>query len=625
MIHETQSLNGSVIGTQSLNGSVIGTQSLSGNVIGAQSLTGSVGEVYSLGGIASETGIQGLSAYEVYKKNGGTLSETEWLESLNGEKGEKGDKGDKGDTGEQGEAFTYDMFTDEQLIALIGPKGEKGDKGDAGEKGDKGDAGEQGPQGIQGPRGLQGPQGPKGDIGPQGEQGLQGIQGPKGDQGIQGPKGDKGDKGDAADVDLTPYAKKEDIPDVSNFVEDSDYVHTDNNFTDEDKSKLDGLENFSGNSADVDYLDSDVESTLTNIINDIGSLDNLDTEDKSNLVNAINETLAKGGIPEFINQSINIYDLEPGIYILTGQNTKLYRGTYGWWTNPVASLTGKALLFLTRHAKNKEQGFVLNSYSASPYVRITFFDGATKKEINMMNLLTTNNSTSYTVSSSYQPAHKQYVDTAINNLRSEVGGITDLGWIDLDDYDGDVFMFMNTITGAGKYKFTDSYDDFVWLVEVETIGNRIGQRYWYEEEGFNIQYYRDGWYDEDADEYFWNDWISYIDWQTAYDMFADQNHTHYGSFSTTSDIRTWLDTATIDYSIREYNVYQQSDKKLFYVKVLANNYVSNGAVKYVKYQEYYDIEEPSKVYRRTGTAKTSSGSGNGVTWGDWYVFEGMEE
>ena len=55
--------------------------------------------------------------------------------------GAKGDKGDTGETGAQGEkgdtgaAFTYDMFTAEQLAALKGEKGDKGDKGDKGEMG----------------------------------------------------------------------------------------------------------------------------------------------------------------------------------------------------------------------------------------------------------------------------------------------------------------------------------------------------------------------------------------------------------------------------------------------------------------------------------------------------------
>ena len=37
-----------------------------------------------------ESGIQGLSAYEVYVQNGGELSEKEWLESLKGQDGADG-------------------------------------------------------------------------------------------------------------------------------------------------------------------------------------------------------------------------------------------------------------------------------------------------------------------------------------------------------------------------------------------------------------------------------------------------------------------------------------------------------------------------------------------------------
>ena len=44
-------------------------------------------------------------------------------------KGSKGDPGAQGPKGKQGKAFTYDMFTEEQLKALTGPKGEQGAPG----------------------------------------------------------------------------------------------------------------------------------------------------------------------------------------------------------------------------------------------------------------------------------------------------------------------------------------------------------------------------------------------------------------------------------------------------------------------------------------------------------------
>ena len=146
---------------------------------------------------------------------------TELLESgkIKGEKGDtgargpQGEKGDAGATGPQGAtgprgpqgetgaAFTYDMFTAAQLVAL------KGEKGDTGATGPKGDPGEQGPQGEKGDTGATGPQGATGPRGPQGETGaaftydmftaaqLAALKGEKGDKGATGPQGDKGATG----------------------------------------------------------------------------------------------------------------------------------------------------------------------------------------------------------------------------------------------------------------------------------------------------------------------------------------------------------------------------------------------------------------------------------------------
>lgn len=72
---------------------------------------------------AGPQGKPGLSAYEVYLANGGTLTETEWLDSL---KGETGKEGPQGIQGEKGDPFTYEDFTEEQLQSLTGPQGEDG-------------------------------------------------------------------------------------------------------------------------------------------------------------------------------------------------------------------------------------------------------------------------------------------------------------------------------------------------------------------------------------------------------------------------------------------------------------------------------------------------------------------
>ena len=123
----------------------------------------------------------------------------------------------------------------------------------------------------------------------------------------------------STEVDLSGYALKTEIPEKtseltndSNFVSDANYIHTDNNFTDEDKSKLDDLENFSGNASDVSYIDNlgyDVSNvqealdkafdTLDNKVGcvdfteQVGIISDLETEDTSNIVNAINDVNSK--------------------------------------------------------------------------------------------------------------------------------------------------------------------------------------------------------------------------------------------------------------------------------------------------------------------------------------------
>ena len=71
---------------------------LTGTLSSGNSMTGTLGVVY---------GKDGKSAYEIALSNGFEGSEAEWVESLKGEQGERG---------LQGDPFTYDDFTQEQLV-----------------------------------------------------------------------------------------------------------------------------------------------------------------------------------------------------------------------------------------------------------------------------------------------------------------------------------------------------------------------------------------------------------------------------------------------------------------------------------------------------------------------------
>ena len=88
-----------------------------------------------------------VSAYSLAVANGFRGTVQEWLDSLIGPRGERGEaftyemftpeqlegligpQGPQGPIGPEGAPFTYDMFTEEQLAALVGPTGPQGIQG----------------------------------------------------------------------------------------------------------------------------------------------------------------------------------------------------------------------------------------------------------------------------------------------------------------------------------------------------------------------------------------------------------------------------------------------------------------------------------------------------------------
>ena len=120
-------------------------------------------------GVAGPRGEQGLSAYDIAKKNGYTGTEEEWLKSLQGPQGVKGDTG------------------------AAGPAGNNGADGKAGADGADGKDGADGlsayeiavQRGFNGNedawlQSLQGPQGEKGPAGADGKNGVNGVDGKDG-------------------------------------------------------------------------------------------------------------------------------------------------------------------------------------------------------------------------------------------------------------------------------------------------------------------------------------------------------------------------------------------------------------------------------------------------------------
>ena len=107
---------------------------------------------------------------------------------------------------------TINVKDNTQIVKLQGPKGEPGEQGPPGPPGPPGEPGRNGIDGLKGEQGLQGIQGPPGAPGKDGKsftydmftsEQLESLKGPRGEQGPPGPPGS------GANVDLSPYATKQ--------------------------------------------------------------------------------------------------------------------------------------------------------------------------------------------------------------------------------------------------------------------------------------------------------------------------------------------------------------------------------------------------------------------------------
>lgn len=158
----------------------------------------------------------------------------------------------------------------------------------------KGDTGEQGPQGIQGERGLQGPQGNNGENGLDAK--INGVNTLTIEAGtnitldqegnvltINSTGGGASDYADLSNkpkinnVELNGNKSLNDlgIQPKGNYIEDNNYIHTDNNFDNMYRNKLDGLENYNDTKIKQDIADIQEEQTEQNT-----EIENLQTENE---------------------------------------------------------------------------------------------------------------------------------------------------------------------------------------------------------------------------------------------------------------------------------------------------------------------------------------------------------
>lgn len=273
---------------------------------------------------------EGLSAYEVYLKNGGTLSEEEWLESLKGDTGPTGPTGANGKDGKDGKS-AYEIWleagntgTEEDFLNSL-----KGDNQvretvvssgvDYAEIGSWDDDNTENEDRLYRFVTISDIPGEEIKLSTSTSQ-IVGTTNLKSNVGFLGNynKGDEDDttKAIVSILGVAPVKTNDTTIQVNDRVmsDDNGYaVKSSNNLGYRVISILEnGLLNISL-SPNTDLMQR-IKTDVTGLSDNIGSLDSLSTEDKSSLVNAINETFANCNIIGEIIEDTDMTIKDSGIY-----------------------------------------------------------------------------------------------------------------------------------------------------------------------------------------------------------------------------------------------------------------------------------------------------------------------
>lgn len=194
--------------------------------------------------------------------------------------------------------------------------------------------------------------------------------------------------------------------------------------------------------------------------------------------------------------------------------------------------------------------------------------------------------------------------------------VTDLGTIDSSLYEDDVYVYMNTLTESGWYKFFwGNGDDFTYFIQVQSIEydgvTDVNQHMWGNEEGAIAEFIRgvrieDGEVIEEVTD-------SYMTVDTANTAFARKSHNHYRTEDKSLSVWDYCDGNQISI---------QNDSPILYTDILnSRQYVIETwqAIRQpvYKFQKVTDLIDSSVFYQRSGLYQSGR-----TTWGNWYKFTG---
>ena len=191
--------------------------------------------------------------------------------------------------------------------------------------------------------------------------------------------------------------------------------------------------------------------------------------------------------------------------------------------------------------------------------------------------------------------------------------VNDLGYIDPEPYEEDVFVYMNTLTESGFYKFVFGGDDLTFFVAVQAVyledsdTTLVNQHYWGDEEGPITEYIRalvlEG--DEVVDELA----TSYLTMEGAIGIFASKSHVHYRTASASLSVWDYCNGNQISFVTDAPILYTdtRTPRHAWLIETTAT--VSSPNARFIRLT---DLEDASHFFMRSGTYS------NGViTWGNW--------
>ena len=308
---------------------------------------------------------------------------------------------------------------------------------------------------------------------------------------------------DFANSGHTGFASSEDINKINQellkCVKDEDYVHTDNNFTTEEKNKLKDLQNFSGNASDVNYEDNvsygveNVQDALDEAFNTLDNkpeyadLENLVSYDKQNKndtqkTTARNNILAKRDVIDLGIIDFADYDNDFDTFM----NTLLSEGEYKFFNDAFTYYVeivkfGEAV---GQEYCSSEEGYTMRYFRTVYLDNTGAFDYAIDWD-NFMSFLVANNT--------FAPKnhiHYKIISTA-SSIRTYLDTFNQYG----------EFSITSTADKEKYWVFTDYYNV---TINSKSEYRRI-QRYYSMSEPWKI-YSRFGLYNNVTKKISWNAW-----------------------------------------------------------------------------------------------------------------------